>query len=286
MNVQVKTTELPPFRPLPQKPPSLDVRKLADGTVYISSTYELGPMHRSIAHLFRDRAARHPERNFIGERVPLEGGKTGDWRFISYGEAYARANAIAQALLSRGMNGDTPLMILSGNSILHATMMLGAMLAGIPVAPVSVAYSLMSGDHSKLKHVFGIAEPKMIFAEQGPMYARALAALPLDGVEVVTASPIPDRPTTAYSDLIRTNAGPDVARSLDKIDHATTAKYLFTSGSTGMPKGVVQTHGMMCAVIAAQEALRTETPDANSRRVSNGCRGITSPPAISVSTAP
>ena len=263
MNVQVKTTELPPFRPLPQKPPSLDVRKLADGTVYISSTYELGPMHRSIAHLFRDRAARHPERNFIGERVPLEGGKTGDWRFISYGEAYARANAIAQALLSRGMNGDTPLMILSGNSILHATMMLGAMLAGIPVAPVSVAYSLMSGDHSKLKHVFGIAEPKMIFAEQGPMYARALAALPLDGVEVVTASPIPDRPTTVYSDLIRTNAGPDVARSLDKIDHATTAKYLFTSGSTGMPKGVVQTHGMMCAVIAAQEALRTETPDAN-----------------------
>ncbi|MGZ5988984.1 MAG: AMP-binding protein, partial [Rhizomicrobium sp.] len=107
------------------------------------------------------------------------------------------------------------------------------------------------------------AAPKMIFAEQGPMYARALAALPLDGVEVVTAMPVPDRPTTAYSDLIRTNAGPDVAKALEKIDHSTTGKYLFTSGSTGMPKGVVQTHGMMCAVIAAQEALRTETPDPN-----------------------
>jgi len=261
MNLQVKSTELPPFRPLPQKPPSLSVRKLPDGTVYIDSNHRLGPMHRSIAHLFQDRATRHPERNLIGERTPLEDGKTGDWRFITYGDAYVRALAIAQALLSRGMNAETPLMILSGNSILHATMMLGAMLAGIPVAPVSVAYSLMSTDHAKLKHVFGIASPKMIFVEQGPNYARALAALPLEGVEVVSALPIADRPTTAYDDLIRTNSGPDVAKSLEKISHDTTAKYLFTSGSTGMPKGAVQTHGMMCAVIAAQEALRTEAPN-------------------------
>lgn len=263
MNLQVKGTELPPFRPLPQRAPSLDVRRSADGTVYISSKHPLGSMHRSIAHLFRDRATKHPERNFIGERIPLEGGKTGDWRFITYGEAYSRACAIAQALLSRGMNAETPLMILSGNSIVHATMALGATLAGIPVAPVSVAYSLMSGDHSKLKHVFAVAAPKMIFVEQGPLYAKALAALPLEGVEVVSASPIPSQPTTPYVDLIRTNVGPDVAEALDKIKHSTTAKYLFTSGSTGMPKGVVQTHGMMCAVIAAQEALRTDAPDPN-----------------------
>ena len=261
MNLQVKGSELPPFRPLPQKAPSLNVRKTPDGVVYIDSNHKLGSMHRSIAHLFHDRAARHPERNLIGERTPLDGGKTGDWRFITYGEAHLRATAIAQALLSRGMNAETPLMILSGNSIRHATMMLGAMLAGVPVAPVSVAYSLMSSDHAKLKHVFAVAVPKMIFAEQGPMYARALAALPLDGVEVVTATSIADRPTTAYDDLIRTNPGPDVANSLGTITHDTTAKYLFTSGSTGMPKGVVQTHGMMCAVIAAQEALRTEAPN-------------------------
>ncbi|HXC54934.1 MAG TPA: AMP-binding protein, partial [Rhizomicrobium sp.] len=259
----MKNTDLPPFRPLPQKPPSIEVRRKPDGTVYIDSNHKLGGMHRSIAHLFADRAAKHPERNFIGERIPLEGGKTGDWRFITYGEAYARAQAIAQALLSRGMNAQTPLMILSGNSIVHATMTLGALIAGVPVAPVSVAYSLMSGDHSKLKHVFGVASPKMIFAEQGPLYARALAALPLDGVEIVTVTPIADRRTTSYDDLIRTNAGPDVARALDKVDHDTTAKYLFTSGSTGMPKGVVQTHRMMCAVIAAQEALREDAPDPN-----------------------
>jgi len=261
MNVQVKSANLPPFRPLPQKPPALDVRKTADGTVYIAQTYPLGTMHRSIAHLFAERAKKHPERNFIGERAPLEGGKTGDWRFITYGEMYDRAQAIAQALLSRGMNADTPLMILSGNSIAHATMMMGALFAGVPIAPVSVAYSLMSGDHSKLKHVFAVAAPKMIFAEQGPLYARALAALPLDGVEVVTAMPIPGRATTPYDDLIRTNPSPDVAKATEAIHHGTTAKYLFTSGSTGMPKGVVQTHGMMCAVIAAQEALRTEPPN-------------------------
>ncbi|MEI9989416.1 MAG: AMP-binding protein [Rhizomicrobium sp.] len=261
MNIQVKNTDLPPFRPLPQKPPAIDLRKMPDGTVYIAQTHALGPMHRSIAHLFADRAKKHPERNFIGERVPLEGGKTGDWRFITYGEMYERAQAVAQALLSRGMNADTPLMILSGNSIRHATMMLGAMFAGVPIAPVSVAYSLMSGDHSKLKHVFAVAEPKMIFAEQGPLYARALAALPLGGVEVVTAMPVPGRETTPYEDLIRTNPSPDVARATEALHHGTTAKYLFTSGSTGMPKGVVQTHGMMCAVIAAQEALRTEPPN-------------------------
>ncbi len=261
MNVQVKNTDLPPFRPLPQKAPDIEVRRMPDGTVYIDSNHKLGTLHRSIAHLFADRAKKHPERNFIGERVVGPDGKTGDWRFITYGEAYNRAQAIAQALLSRGMDAGTPLMILSGNSIVHATMTLGALFAGVPVAPVSVAYSLMSGDHSKLKHVFATTQPKMIFADNGPMFARAIAALPTDGVEIVTVAPIPGRETTSYDDLIRTNAGPDVAKALDRIDHDTTAKYLFTSGSTGMPKGVVQTHGMMCAVIAGQEALRTEPAD-------------------------
>ena len=263
MNIQVKSTDLPPFKPLPQKAPDIEVRRLPDGTVYIDSNHKLGTLHRSIAHLFVDRAKAHPERNFIGERIPLPDGKTGDWRFITYGEAYNRAQSIAQGLLSRGFTADTPLMILSGNSIVHATMTLGAMLAGVPIAPVSVAYSLMSGDHSKLKHVFATTTPKMIFADNGPMFARAIAALPTDGVEIVTVTPIPDRKTTSYDDLIRTNAGPDVAKALDKINHDTTAKYLFTSGSTGMPKGVIQTHRMMCAVIAATEALRTEPADPN-----------------------
>jgi feruloyl-CoA synthase len=258
MNIQANH---PPFKPLPMKPPAIETQRKPDGTVYLSSRHPLGDMHRSIAHLFEARAAAHPARKFIAERTPLPAGGTGDWRHITYGEMNKRADAIAQAMLTRGLGPDAPLMVLSGNSIAHASMMLGALKARVPVAPVSVAYSIMSGDHGKLRHVFATASPKMIFAEQGPMYARALAALDLDGVEVVSVMPVPDRATTPYEDLLRTNAGPAVAESLAKVDHDTVAKYLFTSGSTGMPKGVVQTHRMMCAVVAAQEALRTEAPD-------------------------
>ncbi len=119
----------------------------------------------------------------------------------------------------------------------------------------------MSADHGKLKHVAATAKPKMIFAEQGPYYSRALAAIAGEGVEIVTAMPISDRETIAYDDLIKTQTSSNVRASMDAIDHDTVAKYLFTSGSTGMPKGVVQTHGMMCAVIAAQEGLRDDPAD-------------------------
>ncbi len=262
MNFQQKSDDPPPFRPLPQKPPRIDVTRKPDGTVYVRSLHPLGEMARSIAHMLEEQAAAHPERKFICERTPLPGGKTGDWRHITYGEMNAQADAVAQALLDRGMGPDAPLMILSGNSIRHAVMMLGAMKARVPVAPVSVAYSLMSADHSKLKHVFATAEPKMIFAEQGPIYARALAAISNEGVEIVSAMPIPDRnDVTSFDEIVATRPTDAVAASVGRISHGTVAKYLFTSGSTGMPKGVLQTHGMMCAVVAASEALRDEAPD-------------------------
>ena len=260
MNLTPRQTQSPPFKPLAQKPPSVEVRRAPGGTIYLRSNHALAPMHRSIVHLLEARAAAHPERRFIAERTPLDAGGLGDWRFITYGEADARASSIAQAFLARGFDETTPLMILSGNSIAHALMMLGAMKARVPVAPVSVAYSLMSADHGKLRHVFGSVQPRMVFAEQGPFYARALNALPLDGVEIVTSLPMADRATTPLDELFGVTPTSDVTNSLDRIGHDTVAKYLFTSGSTGMPKGAIQTHGMMCAVVAAQEALRTETP--------------------------
>src|SRR5215472_11938087 len=119
MNVRVKSSELPPFRPLPMKPPAIDVLRKPDGSTYISSRLPIAHMHRSIAHLLEERAATHAERRFIGERTPLPDGTTGDWRFISYGEANAHANAVAQALIDRGLGPHAPLMILSGNSIRH-----------------------------------------------------------------------------------------------------------------------------------------------------------------------
>jgi feruloyl-CoA synthase len=261
MTAMPSTKDLPPFKPLPQLPPKISAEKRKDGSWLIKSLYPLGDMHFSIAHLFEARANEHPERKFICQRIVGPDFKTGAWRHVTYGEANQKASQIAQALLDRGLGPDTPLMIISGNSIEHAIMMLGAMKARVPVAPVSVAYSLFSGDHGKLRHVFATTRPKMIFADHGPMYAKAIAALPLEGVEVVTIVPIPDRSTTLYESFFNTNVGPSVRESMEKITHDTVAKYLFTSGSTGMPKGVIQTHGMMCAVVAATEALRAEERD-------------------------
>lgn len=263
MNIAVNPAALPPFKPLPMLPPRTRAEHRADGTWLISSEYELGPMHRSIPHLLEQRAAEHPERNLIAQREIGPDLKTGAWRFMTYGEANAKANQIAQALIDRGMGQGDGVMILSSNSIEHMVMMLGAMKAGVPVAPVSVAYSLMSGDHSKLRHVFNLVKPKMVFADHGPLYAKALAVLKDSGVEIVTVIPAPDMAQTSYASLLETNVGPAVAARMETITHDTVAKYLFTSGSTGMPKGVIQTQRMMCAVIAGQETLRAEPNDPN-----------------------
>jgi feruloyl-CoA synthase len=261
MNIAVDPAGLAPFKPLPTLPPRTKAEKRPDGSWIIRSEYDLAPMHRSVAHLLEERASQHPDRNLIAQRVMGADGKTGDWRFMTYGEASAKANQVAQALLDRGMGQDDGIMILSGNSIEHMVMMLGALKARVPVAPVSVAYSMFSGDFGKLKHVFGLVKPKMVFADNGPLFARALASLSLDGVEIVTLIPAPDMPQTPYASLFDVNVGPAVAESVEKIDHSTIAKYLFTSGSTGMPKGVIQTHGMMCAVMAGSDSLRAEPMD-------------------------
>jgi feruloyl-CoA synthase len=258
MTAHQATKNLPPFKPLPMLPPKIYSQRRADGSYIIRSLYDLGPQHRSIAHLLEERASQHPTRNLLAQRTPQ-----GPWRYMTYGEANQRASAVAQALLDRGLGPDSPLLILSSNSLEHAVMMLGAMKARVPVAPVSVAYSLFSQDHGKLRHVANLTKPKMIFVDNGPLYARAIKALDLTGVEIVTVVPAPDLPSTSYDSLLQTNAGPAVRAAMDKITHDTVAKYLFTSGSTGMPKGVIQTHGMMCAVVAAQESLRAEPPDPN-----------------------
>ncbi|MBL9010934.1 MAG: AMP-binding protein [Alphaproteobacteria bacterium] len=261
MNIAVKDAGLPPFKPLPMLPPVTRAQKRADGSWIIENGYELGPMHRSIAHLLEQRAAAHPDRPLIAQRVVGPDMKTGDWRFMTYGEANARADQVAQALIDRGMGQGDGVMILSGNSIEHMVIMLGGLKAGVPVAPISVAYSLFSSDHGKLRHVFDLVKPKLVFADHGPMFAKALGVVAQEGVEIVTLVPAPGLEQTSYASLFDVNAGPAVSARMETIGHETVAKYLFTSGSTGMPKGVIQTHGMMCATIAAGETQRAEPPD-------------------------
>lgn len=231
------------FAPLDLAPAEVSVKHLADGGYLLSSPMPLESYEKNLGELLRHWARETPERVFLGERDAA-----GDWRLLTYGEAGRLAKAIAQALLQRRLGQDKPVMILSGNSINHALLMLGGFLAGVPVAPVSVAYSLLSQDHAKLKYIFDEVRPALIFAEQGETFARALHALDLTGVEVVTANgELAGISATAFAELLATAPTPAVAATFAQVEADSCAKILFSSGSTGLPKGIINTHGMLCA---------------------------------------
>src|SRR6266567_482821 len=129
-----------------------------------------------------------------------------------------------------------PVMILSGNSIDHALLTLAGHTAGIPVAPVSVAYSLQSQDHAKLKHIAELLEPGLIYVADTAPFAKALAALDLRNVEVAAARNGANLPSvTAFDQLAQSRPGPALERAVQSIGPETIAKFLFTSGSTGLP---------------------------------------------------
>ena len=251
------TGQLPPFRPLPQKAPDLTVERRADGSVIIKSNHAPGRAPASIGALLADKAIEHPQRPYLRQRLPGHG----PWRTVTYGEAKGAADGIAQWLLDQGMTAADSVMVLSSNSIEHGLLMLGCYTAGVPIAPISPAYSLISTDHAKLKHCFDTVRPKAVYAEQGAPFQRAfdtlralnpdIAIITGDGSVGVSIETLKMTPPKAEA----------IKAALSAQHHGTVAKYLFTSGSTGMPKGVPQTHGMFAGVIAGQEGLRLEPSD-------------------------
>ncbi|MFY8141086.1 MAG: AMP-binding protein, partial [Caulobacter sp.] len=247
-----------PFKPLPQKGPDVTVDRRADGSILVRSNHAPGEGPRSIAHLLHDKAKAHPDRPWMKQREPGHG----PWRQVTYGEALRAAEGIAQSLLDRGLTGADSVMVLSSNSIEHALVMLGCYTAGVPVAPISPAYSLISSDHAKLRHCAAVVRPKVVFAQSGAMFERAFQTLrEVDpGLVFVTADGEGEG-AIPLSDLLATEPTAAVEAARETLGHETVAKYLFTSGSTGMPKGVPQTFGMMSATIAGGEGLRAEEAD-------------------------
>lgn len=236
-----------PFRPGNALPPRVEVDRRADGTILLRNPYPLIDPPQNLIAPFRRWAAEAPDRIWLAERiVPRAEG----WRSVTYAEANESLNRIAEALLARGLGfadpARRPLMILSGNSIDHALMTYGAILAGCPVAPVSRAYSTMSSDFAKLKYVVELAGPGAIFADDMPVYQRALAALDLGGVQLFHSSRAHPAGSTGIADLLAKPAGPAADDAYARIAFDEVAKYLFTSGSTGMPKAAINTHRMMC----------------------------------------
>ena len=168
---------LPPFRDPKYVDRRIEVERRADGSILLRNPHPIRTPPANLIEPIRKWAAEAPDRAWLGKRKPVAPGTTGfgEWELLTYAEANAKVNAIAQALLDRGLDQSTPVMILSGNSIEHALLIYGAILAGVPVAPVSPSYSTMSSDFEKLRYVFDLVEPKLIFMQDAAPYQRGLA---------------------------------------------------------------------------------------------------------------
>jgi feruloyl-CoA synthase len=232
-----------PLRPVKLAPADAVVERRPDGTIHIRARQPLQPCHATLSAPLARWAREAPDRIFLAERTGDDG-----WRKLTYAQVLDQVKRIGAALLRRGLSAERPIAILSGNSVDHALLGLAAMHVGIPYAPVSPAYSLMSTDFGKLRTIIDLLTPGMIYAADGKAFGRAITACAPDDAElVVSRNPPADRKATLFADLIGEENETAVAMANAQVTPDTIAKFLFTSGSTGHPKGVINTQRMLCS---------------------------------------
>jgi feruloyl-CoA synthase len=239
---------------------TVQTRTAENGITYVKSAQPLQDYPQRMTDRLLHWAKRKPEHTFIAKRVD-----GGEWRRISYAQALDSARRIGQALLDRGLSADRPVAILSENDLEHAMLALGCQFAGVPFAPISPAYSLVSKDYDKLRHVMEVLTPGMVFVSHGERFASAVrAAVPADVELVVTQVPPADRDATLFAALEHTEPTPAIDAAQAATGPDTIAKFLFTSGSTKLPKAVINTQRMMCAnmqmILQCWPFMREEPP--------------------------
>ncbi|RED29695.1 feruloyl-CoA synthase [Rhodopseudomonas thermotolerans] len=248
----------PPFRKVNWLPREIEVDRREGGVIVMKSRFPLMDHDPDLPMALAKWAKQRPDHVWLAQRK----GQDRQWRKVSYGAAKRIVDSLTQALLDLKLPEGRPLTVLSGNSIEFALMMMAAMQARIPTAPVSPAYSLMSHDHLKLKYLFDLVKPAAVMVQNGAPFTKALHALDLTGVTVIHVEGTADGiPSLSFDEMAATKVTPDVEASIAKITPDTVAKFLFTSGSTGMPKAVINTQRMMCANAAMMMQVRPRDPN-------------------------
>lgn len=233
-----------PLRVVPLGPADFTCEQRADGSLVLRSTQPLGAYPDRVTDRLLHWAAAAPQRTFLAQRR----GPDGAWLRLSFAQVVDRVKRIGTALLQRKLSADRPIVILSDNDLENALLTLAAHHVGIPIAPVSPAYSLVSGDPAKLRHVLGLVTPGVVFAADGQRFARVLREVVAPGTEIVVTHNAPaDLATTSFEALLQSVDEAAVDAAYRAVGPDTIAKFLFSSGSTGLPKGVINTHRMLCA---------------------------------------
>ncbi|MEX1166939.1 MAG: feruloyl-CoA synthase [Hydrogenophaga sp.] len=239
------------YRPMEFGVPRVVVREGSSGVRYMRGEPELLPYARTMGERLVHWAQTAPERTLFARRERHADGTAGNWQHLSFAQALDGARRIGQALLDLGLNAERPVVILSENDLEHALLSLACLYVGVPYCSTSPAYSIVSTDHGKLKHVMSTLTPGLVFASDGARFAKALdATVPADCAVVLTSLGGYSRTEgklQSFETLLATEPTNAVDEAHARVSPDTIAKFLFTSGSTKMPKAVVNTHRMWCA---------------------------------------
>ena len=246
------------YRPLKFGVTRIKLREAAGGVLYVQADQPLEPYAARMMDRLRHWAEVAPDRTWIAQRARNTDGTRGDWRHISYAQALQSARSIGQALLRFGLSAERPVAILSDNDLEHAQLMLACLYVGVPYCSVSPAYSTVSQDYAKLQHVMNTLTPGLVFASDAQRFGKAIAATaPANALVVLSSGELGCRTSLGFADLLATPPTPAVDAACDRTGPDTIVKFMFTSGSTKLPKAVTMTQRMWCA---NQQQMRQSMP--------------------------